>query len=68
MPKTRMMEYIEAQNNKDIVEVLIDLFEQYGSQVEVAKALGIDKTTLSHWLQKLSLEQKAVLVRQKDKS
>jgi len=43
-------------------ELLIQLFNTYGSQKAVADQLGVSQSTISTWLLKCSLEKKTVLV------
>lgn len=64
--KTRTMRQIEIERGKPIADVLRELFEQHGSQVAVANALGIDQSTLSLWLIRLGLKQSVVLVRREE--
>jgi len=59
---TKMIDIERKNNGRPIVEVLKELYTLHGSQVEVAKALGISQGTLSVWLIKLNLEQKTILV------
>jgi transposase-like protein len=58
----RKMEQIAEEKGKPIRQILQEEFEKHGSQVAVAKELGINQSTLSYWLLKLNLEQRSVLV------
>jgi transposase-like protein len=59
---TKAMLLIEERHGgKSIREILKGAFEQYGSQRAVAKALGIDQSTLSAWLIRLQLVQWSTL-------
>lgn len=60
---TRTMHEIEEREGRPIRDVLADLYAAHGKQARVARALGINQSTLSLWLLKLGLEQRTVLVR-----
>lgn len=59
---TPTMKQIEEKEGKPITEILIELYNEHGTQTAVAAALGINQSTLNRWLLYLSLEQKTVLV------
>lgn len=61
MPSSKIQS-IEARFGKPIQDVLTELFEQYGSQHQVARVLGVGQGTVSIWLMRLGLEQRTVLV------
>ena len=54
--KTRQMRKIESDHGgSDIRIILKDLYEQHGSQAEVAKSLGLDQATISIWAARLGI-------------
>jgi len=59
---TKAMKEIEIREGRPIKDVLVELFNRYGTQRAVADALGVDQSTLSYWLLRLGLEQRTVLV------
>lgn len=62
MKITKAMKEIEIREGRPIKDVLVELFNRYGTQRAVADALGVDQSTLSYWLLRLGLEQRTVLV------
>jgi len=55
---------IEQEFGRPLPEVLEDLFQEHGSQVAVAKALGVTQGTVSLWLVRYGFSQKTVLVKE----
>lgn len=56
MARSNRYREIESQYGKPMHEVLIDLFERYPSQAQVAKVLGVSQGTISAWLARLGLK------------
>jgi biotin operon repressor len=46
-------------------EILVQLFEQFGSQSEVARQLGVSQATVWTWMLKLGLRQRTTLIPEK---
>ena len=46
---TRTMHEIEEREGRPIRDVLADLYAAHGKQARVARALGINQSTLSMW-------------------
>jgi hypothetical protein len=54
--KTRLMRRVEAAHHgRDIRLLLIELYNQLGSQVAVARELGVAQSTVDNWLQRLNI-------------
>ena len=62
MPRQNSMGKIERQKRKPIRTVLIELYNEFGNQKQVAKQLGVSQPTLSTWLAILGLKQKTIIV------
>jgi hypothetical protein len=62
MPAPSKFREIEAVRGKPMPDILAELFDQFGTQIAVARELGVGQGTLNTWLLKLGLEQKTVLV------
>jgi hypothetical protein len=55
--KTPSMLAVEAAHGgQDVRQVLMALYNQLGSQLAVARALGVAQGTVSHWLRLLDIE------------
>jgi len=57
-----IFQQIEEREKKPMVEVLRERYEQYGSQKEVAKSLGVSQPTISLWLVRVGLKEKSIVV------
>lgn len=55
--KTKLMQEIENKHGKPIDAIIIELYIQHDEQQQVAAALGIERTTLYKWMQRLNLEE-----------
>ena len=54
--KTRLMRRVEAAHKgRDIRLLLIDLYTQLGSQIAVARELGVAQSTVDNWLHRLNI-------------
>lgn len=54
--KTREMFEIEsAFDGKDIRQILVDLYNELGSQSAVAKALQVTQPTIDNWFERLGI-------------
>lgn len=65
---TRKMREIEEAAGRPLRDIISELYEKHGNQRDVAAALGINQSTLSLWLVRLGLEQRAVVVPVEDAS
>jgi len=56
MKKTKLMEEVEKAQGRSIVEILREEFnkKQRSSYKEIAKSLGVDRTTIANWAKKLN--------------
>jgi len=54
---------LEQEKGQSIESILQDAFAIYGTQSEVAKALGVTQSTISLWLVKLGYEVKSTIVK-----
>lgn len=52
---------LEKQRGKPLSRILIEEFDQHGSQIAVAESLGVSQSTVSTWLMRLNLKQHIVL-------
>lgn len=55
-------EQIERERGKTLKEVLIEDFPKYGTLSGLARALGVNQSTVSYWLLKCNLQLKIELV------
>ncbi|MDL1921969.1 helix-turn-helix domain-containing protein [Chloroflexi bacterium CFX3] len=62
MNSRRKFETIERQYERPMTVILKELYAKHGSQVEVARALGVSQGTVSIWLMRLGLQQWAIIV------
>ena len=53
---------LENQHGKPIAQILREAYQTWGNQKDVAKALGVNQSTVSYWLLKCGLEEKSILV------
>lgn len=56
------IERVESQYQMPLKQILIDLFDQYGTQSAVATELSVSQSTVHLWLLRLGLSQKTILV------
>lgn len=63
--KTRIVLEIEEKYNKDISQVLTELYQELGTQTAVAEELGVDMSAINRWRWRLGLsfEQQPVVRR-----
>ncbi|MCL4880492.1 MAG: hypothetical protein KJ064_27820 [Anaerolineae bacterium] len=48
---------IEAEYGKSMEEILVELYQKFGNQREVAEALNVSKSSISWWLTRCRLRQ-----------
>lgn len=48
---------IEAEYGKPMEEILVELYQKFGNQREVADVLGVSKSSISWWLTRCGLRQ-----------
>ena len=57
LPKTALMRSVErSQGGRDIRLILIDLYNQLGSQAAVAAALGLTQVTVQRWFGRCGIQ------------
>lgn len=67
MPSSKLKQ-IERARGRPMSELLKELYAQHGSQVEVARDLGVSQGTVSLWLMRFGLRGKKILVKGKQKA
>src|SRR5258708_17901044 len=65
MPARAKFQQIEQAEGKPIDRVLRELFARYGSQLAVARSLGVSQSTVSTWLLRFGLHKKTLLTSQR---
>lgn len=53
---------IEDEIGKPIRDILIEDFNQLGSQSALAEKYDVNQSTVAYWLMKLGLQQKTILI------
>lgn len=48
---------IEAEYGKPMEEILVELYQKFGNQREVAEELNVSKSSISWWLTRCGLRQ-----------
>lgn len=64
MARVSKQRQIETETGKPIEQIIIEMYEQFGSQTKVASELGIAQGTLSIWLVKLGLKEKLIVIKE----
>ena len=62
MKTENKMTEVQRIYNKPLRELLIELYAQYGTAVQVSNVLNVSVNTLYIWVMRCGLEQKTVLV------
>lgn len=62
--KTTHMLLIEAQNNRDIQEIMLSEFERFGTEKAAADMLNITQQTFNQWKFRLGIEEEIEQIRQ----
>jgi hypothetical protein len=63
--KRNVIPDMAKEKGVSVEDLLISLYEQYGSQAAIAQALNISQSVVSYWVNVNGLEVKYVLVRKK---
>lgn len=56
------LKQIENARGRPMPEILRELYARHGSQVEIARELGVSQSTVSLWLMRFGLREKKILV------
>lgn len=62
MRMSNKMEQVQQERGKPLKQVLVELWDQHGSQQAVADELGVTQGTISLWMLRLGLTFKTVIV------
>lgn len=65
MPFPSKQKAIEEREGKAMSQILQELYQIHGKQIDVARALGVTTSTISLWVKLSGLEEKTILVPRK---
>ncbi len=63
MPNISKWNQVLADNpGKEMIDILIEKYNEYGNQTDVGAALGVSQGTVSLWVKQLGYEERSIIV------